>query len=117
MVQVNCGKHGLVAGHRNGLKNNHRCSVCSIERQTNFKRDIKKKSIEYKGGCCQHCGYFRYEGALEFHHKDPNVKEFNICSDNKRWDRLVKELDKCLLLCSNCHREEHERLRLSIIRE
>lgn len=73
---------------------------------------IKKKAIEYKGGCCQHCGYDSFYGALEFHHKDRSQKDVNWTKLRLRsWDKIVAELNKCILLCSNCHREEHYRLR------
>ena len=68
----------------------------------------KLQAIEYKGGCCYRCGYDKCHGALQFHHIDPTTKEANW---NKirlwSWDKIVNELDKCLLLCANCHAEEH----------
>jgi predicted HNH restriction endonuclease len=69
-------------------------------------------SIEYKGGRCVLCGYKKCPGALEFHHLDPKTKDKNLKTGNIRsWDRIKKELEKCILLCSNCHRELHEELR------
>lgn len=68
----------------------------------------KKKAISYKGGCCNHCGYDRYYGALQFHHLDPNEKEADWQKLRKRsWSKIKEELDKCLLLCANCHAEVH----------
>jgi hypothetical protein len=68
----------------------------------------KIKAIEYKGGACKHCGYSKYYGALEFHHLDPNEKDFSWQKLRLRsWDSITSELDKCILLCANCHREEH----------
>jgi hypothetical protein len=69
---------------------------------------IKIKAIEYSGGECKLCGYKKCPAALEFHHRDPTLKEFSW--DRLRgqsWASIVKELDKCDLLCSNCHRETH----------
>jgi 5-methylcytosine-specific restriction endonuclease McrA len=64
--------------------------------------------IEYKGGKCEKCGYDKYDGALEFHHLDPSKKDFAISKKKARYiDKLKPELDKCILLCSNCHRELH----------
>lgn len=70
---------------------------------------FKQKCVDYKGGKCQNCGYNKCISALDFHHKDPSQKDFGISqSRTKRFDDKVKnELDKCDLLCSNCHREEH----------
>ena len=68
----------------------------------------KIDAIAYKGGKCKVCGYSKYYGALEFHHRDTTEKEFDwrkmrLVSK----DKLTQELDKCDLLCANCHREVH----------
>lgn len=70
---------------------------------------IKKWALEYKGNKCSICGYERCSDALEFHHLDDNEKDFNI-SDRKLkqdWPAIKAELDKCILVCANCHRELH----------
>lgn len=69
-----------------------------------------KRAILHYGGKCVECGYDDSRAALTFHHKDPKTKEHEPCqliNSRKRWTEVVKELDKCLLLCSNCHREVH----------
>ena len=65
--------------------------------------------MEYKGGKCESCGYNKYIGALEFHHKDFSQKDFQISRHRLQTfnDDVEKELNKCLLLCANCHREIH----------
>lgn len=70
---------------------------------------LKRKAVRYKGGCCSVCGYSKYIGALEFHHVDPASKEFGLGLDGltRSWERIKNEVDKCVLLCSNCHRELH----------
>jgi hypothetical protein len=73
--------------------------------------EAREKAIDYKGGKCEHCGYDRYRGALEFHHVDPRTKEHYGLRAIKL-SRLFAEVDKCVLLCSNCHREEHANLRM-----
>ena len=62
----------------------------------------------YLGGVCRKCGYGKNITALEFHHIEDN-KEFSLSSSthNKSWDKIKSELDKCILLCANCHRDEH----------
>jgi 5-methylcytosine-specific restriction endonuclease McrA len=74
---------------------------------------LKKMAIEYKGGVCQECGYHKCIGALEFHHLDPNEKDFGISAKGvtRSWEKVKKELDKCILVCSNCHREIHAGVR------
>lgn len=71
-------------------------------------------AINYKGGHCQLCGYDRCPEALEFHHLESSGKDFGISNKGytKSWNKVKKELDKCILLCANCHREVHSRLQL-----
>lgn len=72
---------------------------------------IKLSAVEYKGGKCELCGYNRSMRAFDFHHKNPQEKDFSI-SDQMHlpWELIKQELDKCMLLCSNCHREVHDGL-------
>lgn len=73
-------------------------------------REMKRtKALLYKGGCCVICGYNRCKAALAFHHFDPNQKEDKIirAGFTIKWDRIQKELDKCILLCVRCHAEVH----------
>jgi hypothetical protein len=68
----------------------------------------KKDAIKYKGGGCCRCGYNKYYGALEFHHRNPDEKECDwVKLRLKSWDSITKELDKCDLVCRNCHAEIH----------
>lgn len=73
---------------------------------------VKKKLVlvEYKGGKCERCGYSKCIHALEFHHLNPLEKDFNISSSSKPIEELKKEVDKCQLLCANCHREVHQEI-------
>ena len=57
------------------------------------------------GGCCK-CGYNSCNAALEFHHVDADQKHKTVGSITSK-ERLIKEIKKCVLLCSNCHREHH----------
>jgi len=70
---------------------------------------IRQKAIAYKGGQCELCGYSRCAEALEFHHLDSKRKDFGISAKGytRGWKRVKAELDKCILICSNCHRELH----------
>lgn len=71
------------------------------------RRKIKQLSIEYKGGKCQICGYQKYQGGLDLHHLDASTKEFGIGARGytRSWEKVKAELDKCILVCANCHRE------------
>lgn len=66
-------------------------------------------AIEYKGGKCQRCGYDHCLEALEFHHLSDSDKKFGISNKGYTisWEKVREELDKCDLLCANCHRELH----------
>ncbi|AEQ34205.1 HNH endonuclease [Bacillus phage Bastille] len=76
------------------------------EYTTRRRSEVIRMAIEYKGGQCAVCGYDRCRWALEFHHVNPEDKEFGISDGNTRsWDKVKAELDKCVLLCANCHRE------------
>lgn len=74
-----------------------------------FRKNQKLKAVEYMGGCCKLCGYDKYVGALQFHHKDPNEKDFALSTQGRTyvWDDVKRELDKCVCLCGNCHTEVH----------
>lgn len=82
----------------------------NYENLIKWRNDKKVKSIEYKGGKCQLCGYNKCKSSLSFHHLDPNEKDFSISSVNWSFDRIKNELDKCILVCTNCHGEIHEGL-------
>lgn len=77
------------------------------------RKAIKEKAITYLGGKCIYCQYNKYSGALEFHHKSASTKEFGIGhkGHSRSWDKVQDELDKCILVCSNCHKEIHAGLR------
>ena len=80
-----------------------------VESVQKRREKVKQMAVEYKGGKCKCCGYNKYIGALEFHHIDPTKKTFGISCNGltKAWGEVKKELDKCILVCSNCHREIH----------
>lgn len=124
-------KYGLVANRKKRKHKNlkpHLCKCCGTRDSDKFKygrkslcvscskkehrRNAKLFAIEYKGGKCFHCGYDNCSDALEFHHINPDDKHDkakNLLLFSKV--SLKKELDKCIMLCSNCHREEHFKLR------
>lgn len=107
-----CQKHGetVFALRSNGKRNPFwKCLKCETEAVQKRREKLKVMAIAYKGGKCQICGYDRYVGALEFHHLDPTQKDFGISAKGytRSWDKNKQELDKCILVCANCHREIH----------
>lgn len=73
------------------------------------RKQFKEKSVQIKGGKCIQCGYSKCLGALEFHHRESEVKEFRLgVAYRHSWEAVVKEIEKCDLLCSNCHGEAED---------
>lgn len=74
------------------------------------RKNLREMAREYKGGKCTLCGYKKCQRALSFHHVEPNKKEFGISTRGltRSWDKIRKEIDKCVLLCANCHMEVHD---------
>jgi hypothetical protein len=84
------------------------CSRACLNKHAVDKRrqKIKFMAIKYKGGCCSRCGYNKCTAALEFHHRNKNEKSFDInLARTRSWDKIQAELDKCDMVCANCHRE------------
>lgn len=84
------------------------CKKCRRSGQNNLTQRHKKTLVEYKGGKCEICGYDKCLAALDFHHinpkeKDPNWKKMRAWTP----ERVKKEVDKCQLVCRNCHSEIH----------
>ena len=77
---------------------------------TAIRRAMKKEAVRRRGGKCERCGYDKSIRALSFHHRNPSEKAFGIsCSGvTHNWEEYLQEVDKCDLLCANCHAEEHE---------
>lgn len=88
-------------------------SISPYERVKRRRMHLKMLAVAYKGGRCARCGYHKSIRAMDFHHPDPEQKDFSVSQNaNRAWKNIVDEIDKCVLLCSNCHREEHDRLEL-----
>lgn len=108
-----CGKEFIA-----NIPNRQYCYECSPQGLSSAdtlrykKRKLKHILIEAKGGKCQVCGYDKCEGALQFHHRNPKEKEFtlstvNLNDSNFSLSKMLEEIDKCDLLCANCHAEIH----------
>ena len=82
-----------------------RCNSCVANA---CRYDFKARIVEFLGGACSKCGYDKCLAALVPHHIDPTTKRFSFGNARCRaWARVVEELKKCVLLCANCHAEEH----------
>lgn len=74
-----------------------------------WRKRKKVELVEYKGGKCEICGYNKSYNVLQFHHINPDEKDFTISRKSYSLERLKKEVDKCILVCANCHIEIHEK--------
>lgn len=85
---------------------------CKVHGLTKFNTCKDGDGTRLRCGMCADCGYSSNPSVLEFHHTNPNEKEFAIGAGGitRSFEKVKIELDKCLLLCANCHREEHDRI-------
>lgn len=89
------------------------CSTCiDLRKKSGFiwRSNAKKKAVAYLGGACQDCGLKTdVVQVYDFHHRDPSLKDFTIAKFiTSDFDTVIApELDKCDLLCANCHRIRH----------
>jgi hypothetical protein len=89
----------------------HRNQKVSIAKSMKRKRALKEWIKNYKSGLiCKLCPESAPE-CIEFHHKDPTKKDAEISTIVfiKGWgiERILAEIDKCIPVCSNCHRKIH----------
>ena len=84
------------------------------ERQKLHYNGNKDRAIDYLGGKCKDCGGVFIRDVYDFHHRNPKEKSFGIGEKLQGvWKILPPELDKCDLLCSNCHRIRHYEERIA----
>jgi transposase len=103
--KCNCGEHDPDAFYGNKKQI---CGKCQNKYNTEKARQTKRFIVNHLGGKCAHCGYDKCLAALDVHHTDPKIKDPQF-KTAKYWnrERLIKELKSCILLCRNCHAEEH----------
>ena len=84
------------------------CRKCRNRYNKKSDKTNKFQAVIYLGGKCSCCGYDKYLCALDIHHIDPKDKDEKFRRHSGwSWERLKQELDKCILLCANCHRAFH----------
>lgn len=111
-----CKKHGSTLYAKKNNRNAWECLKCQYDQSKRYLHSLKEKSLEYKGAKCEICGYKKCKQALCFHHINPDEKSFTIgerkpnMPKSKKWDVIKQELDKCILVCMNCHWEIHEQM-------
>ncbi len=91
-------------------KYSFRCCKCRVDAVVKRRKTTKQKAVDYKGNKCEDCSLkSEYIEVYDFHHKDPTEKDFGIAKKGncRAWENVKKELDKCVMLCANCHRVRH----------
>ena len=84
------------------------CRLCSKNKSAQIRREFKETCIDYLGGECWSCKGEFPVAVFDFHHLDPTQKDVEVSKLTfKPWEEVAVELDKCALLCSNCHRQAH----------
>lgn len=78
--------------------------MCKNEAVNKTTRARKKKAVALKGGKCSMCGFQGHQSVFDLHHLYGKKKKINF---RTTWDKIEKELEKCILLCANCHRLLH----------
>jgi hypothetical protein len=93
-------------GHKKSV-----CVDCHNEYVLGSGKNKKQKARQYLGGCCKICGFDKYACSLDIHHLDPTVKDNNFKSMRGwSWERILQEIETCVLLCKNCHAAVHSGL-------
>lgn len=78
------------------------------ERGRSLAREAKRRAVDYMGGGCHDCGNVYPDYVYDFHHLSGDTKVDNPSAVLKRsWESAKEELDKCVMVCANCHRERH----------
>jgi hypothetical protein len=84
------------------------CAKCHNQDVLKRGQEKRKWAIEQMGGKCSKCGYCKNTCAIEIHHLDPSIKDETFgCMRGWSKERIIKEISTCILLCRNCHAEEH----------
>ena len=88
----------------------HKIHRDRLPKKTQRRRN-KRAALDYLNNRCCVCGYNKCENALQFHHVHPEDKKFTVSSAlGSPWKKIKQEIDKCVLVCSNCHIEIHSGL-------
>lgn len=109
--------------HPDGLQ--YACKTCVAHQSKNWYRQNKVRVRKHTGSyrkrlwlriaeikrstTCYLCSE-NEPACLDFHHKDPSTKEFeisNIVGRGQSWNTILEEIEKCVCICSNCHRKIH----------
>ena len=87
--------------------------LCKYCRRKSKRLAFRISAANYKNNECEICGLKRNTiddlEMFDFHHIDRSNKSFELGDkiEDRNWETIKKELDKCMMLCANCHRKQH----------
>ena len=91
------------------------CKKCANAKSVLKEQLTKKALIEYKGGKCVRCSNTFDFRVYDFHHTNPQEKDFTLREHKSlSLSKQMKEVDKCILLCANCHHEIHHEIKQDV---
>jgi hypothetical protein len=103
-----CGKCGETNPTKFYGRKRSVCGTCHNKYTLQAGQNKRLRAIEHRGGRSEICGFDKYSCSLDFHHKDPSVKSPKYSSlRGWSWERILLEIEKCILLCKNCHAAVH----------
>ena len=92
--------------HKQGEGLKAECKPCSLQRVNKLREARRQEYFSFKKKLeCEYCGFDDYR-ALDFDHKNPDEKSYTIGQQflAKPFPEIMKEIEKCRVLCANCHR-------------
>ena len=108
--------HSRIYCYNCSVESSRKVNISTKHQKTILRRSMKIQAIKLLGGKCSICGYDKCIDALEFHHKNPSEKDFKLGSENTiSWKEYKNEALKCIVVCSNCHKEIHAKIGYSNI--
>lgn len=109
LKQAGACENCVVAPCRTGKNTCQECADTISQRECEKRSDNKRLAVEWAGGKCFDCGFTTdVLEVYDFHHLDPTKKDFTLgYLVNFSWERMLPELEKCVMLCANCHRIRH----------
>jgi hypothetical protein len=111
-----CQKCQTILTRNNTYKSRRRiCKKCLNKQNWEISVNHKKRAVEFLGGKCIRCGFDENYIVFEFHHPNSDKeKSWGELRNKKGWESILKEIKKCQLVCSNCHKIIHWEIRNNI---